>query len=333
MQTSISFFNNKGGVGKTTLACNFAAHASKIGHSVTVIDCDPQANATQLLLASDDWESIYNAPDRGESQSILEPLKIIRDGDSAINPKIPSIKSRRFGVDVLPGHPSLAQVEDIFSSAWTDFRGGTKGAARRTLWARELRKHIKTDLVVFDMSPSLGALNRSVLIGSDYFVTPVEADLFSLYALENIGTWLFEWATVFEKAAREFAETDIFDDLQSALQIKNGWAGYTVQQYVSRKSSGVVRDIKSYDRYKAQIPDRARGLEVFKSEHAEKLEIGIVPNMFFMIPMAQTAHSPIFKLEKNDGLRGGQPGQRDKYVEQLDAIFTNIIVNTGLDNA
>lgn len=333
MQTAISFFNNKGGVGKTTLACNFAAHASKIGHSVTVIDCDPQANATQLLLASDDWESVYNAPDRGESQSILEPLKIIRDGDSAINPSIPTIESRRFGVDVLPGHPSLAQVEDIFSSAWTDFRGGTKGAARRTLWARELRKHIKTDLVVFDMSPSLGALNRSVLIGSDYFVTPVEADLFSLYALENIGTWLFEWATVFEKAAKEFNETNIFDDLQSALQIKNGWAGYTVQQYVSRKSSGVVRDIKSYDRYKAQIPDRAKGLEVFKSEHAKKLEIGIVPNMFSMIPMAQTAHSPIFKLEKNDGLRGGQPGQRDKYVEQLDAIFTNILVNTGLDNA
>lgn len=52
-----------------------------------------------------------------------------------------------------------------------------------------------------------------------------------------------------------------------------------------------------------------------------------------MIPMAQTVHSPISGLDKEDGLRGGQPGQRDKYIEQLDAIFTNILTNIGLHNA
>lgn len=333
MQTAISFFNNKGGVGKTTLACNFAAYAGQQGYSVTVIDCDPQANATQLLLPTDEWERIYTANDKGESKSILEPLKIIRDGDSSINPNIPLTKSPRFDVEILPGHPSLAQVEDIFSSAWTDFRGGTKGAARRTLWAREIRKNINANLIVFDMSPSLGALNRSVLIGSDYFVTPVEADLFSLYALENIGTWISEWSRVFDSATDQFNGYDIIDDLTSALQVRYGWAGYTVQQYVSRTSAGQVRSIKSYDRYKSQIPERAQSLEVFRSAQAENLEIGIVPNMFSMIPMAQTVHSPISGLDKEDGLRGGQPGQRDKYIEQLDAIFTNILTNIGLHNA
>ena len=297
---------------------------------MSVVDCDPQVNATQLLLETDDWESIYKAPDRGESRSILEPLAIIRDGDSSIKDDVPIVESPRFKVQVLPGHPSLAQVEDIFSSAWTDFRGGTKGAARRTLWARELRKHIATDLVVYDLSPSLGALNRSVLIGSDYFVTPVEADLFSLYALENIGTWMSDWVAVFEKAADGFVDTTISIDLQSALQIKTGWAGYTIQQYVSRTRDGIVRSIKSYDQYKAQIPERAKGLITFRSEHAKELNIGVVPNMFSMIPMAQAAHSPISELDKNDGLRGGQPGQRDGYVAQLQCIFSNILTNAGL---
>jgi cobyrinic acid ac-diamide synthase len=335
MQTAISFFNNKGGVGKTTLACNFAAYAHKIGYSVTVVDCDPQANATQLLLTTDDWESIYTADDQGESQSILEPLKIIRDGDSSIHPDIPIVESKRFGVNVLPGHPALAQVEDIISSAWGEFRGNAEGngGARRTLWAKNLRKHINSDLIVFDMSPSLGALNRSVLIGSDYFVTPVEADLFSLYALENIGTWLSKWTKDFERASQEYVNTNVIDDLRSALQIRNGWTGYTVQQYVSRTSAGVIRNIKSYDRYKSQIPERAKGLEGFKSENTTKIEIGIVPNMFAMIPMAQAAHSPISDLKKEDGLRGTQPAQRDKYVEQLDAIFANILANMGLKNA
>ena len=329
-QTAISFFNNKGGVGKTTLACNFAAYAGQHGFSVAVVDCDPQANATQLLLPTEVWERIYSAEDKGESQSILKPLSIIRNGDSSIDEDFSLTASPRFKVQTLPGHPSLAQVEDIFSAAWTDFRGGTIGAARRTLWARELRKHIDADLVVFDMSPSLGALNRSVLIGSDYFVTPVEADLFSLYALENIGTWISDWSKVFDTAANQFNDSGIIDDLASALQVRYGWAGYTVQQYVSRNSAGQTRSIKSYDRYKAQIPERARSLETLRSTFARTLEIGIVPNMFSMIPMAQTAHAPIAELGKDDGLRGGQPGQRDNYVERLDTIFSTILCNIGL---
>ena len=180
------------------------------------------------------------------------------------------------------------------------------------------------------MSPSLGALNRSVLIGSDYFVTPVEADLFSLYALENIGTWMSKWTEDYVKALQEYERSDIIDDLRSALRIRNGWAGYTVQQYVSRTSAGVVRDIKAYDRYKSQIPTRAKVLDGFRSVHANQLEIGIIPNMFAMIPMAQAVHSPISDLRKEDGLRGAQPAQRDKYVGQLDDIFANILTNIGL---
>ena len=56
---SLAFFNNKGGVGKTTLSCNMAFYfASAKGQRVLVIDCDPQCNATQLLLPDNIWEDL-----------------------------------------------------------------------------------------------------------------------------------------------------------------------------------------------------------------------------------------------------------------------------------
>lgn len=50
---TLSFFNNKGGVGKTTLSTNVAYNFSRLGYRVLYVDCDPQCNATQLLLSEE----------------------------------------------------------------------------------------------------------------------------------------------------------------------------------------------------------------------------------------------------------------------------------------
>lgn len=69
---TIAFFNNKGGVGKTTLACNFASWLSrKHDKKVIVIDCDPQANATQLSLSNEQWDNIYEDINRSDSETLL----------------------------------------------------------------------------------------------------------------------------------------------------------------------------------------------------------------------------------------------------------------------
>ncbi len=136
---SIAFFNNKGGVGKTTLACNFAAYlAKKEAQSVIVIDCDPQANATQLLLDESVWESIYEDKKAAEEKTVLRALKSIRAGDSSIDPAVTLQGAPRFAVKVLAGHPSLSVIEDRLSSSWGEFLAGTLGGARRSLWARQL---------------------------------------------------------------------------------------------------------------------------------------------------------------------------------------------------
>ncbi len=57
---SIAIFNNKGGVGKTTLLCNLAAFlATERRRKVLVVDADPQCNATQLTFDDEETEELY----------------------------------------------------------------------------------------------------------------------------------------------------------------------------------------------------------------------------------------------------------------------------------
>jgi len=55
---SLAMFNNKGGVGKTTLTCNLASYiALEFNKRILVVDCDPQCNSTQLIMGVEEAPS------------------------------------------------------------------------------------------------------------------------------------------------------------------------------------------------------------------------------------------------------------------------------------
>ena len=332
--TAIAFFNNKGGVGKTTLACNFAAHLARDkGQRVVVVDCDPQANATQLLLDDNSWEAIYEDRVASGERTVLRALREIRAGDSTVVAEVELHHADRFQVRVIAGHPSLSIVEDQLSSSWGEFLAKRLGGVRRSLWVRQLVRalHAEADVFLFDLGPSLGALNRSVLMGCDFFVTPVAADLFSLYALENIGEWLRLWLDEYEEAYERLDGNGAKAfDVPMKLPIAQGWSGYSVQQYVAKSTGGRLRGVKAYDRYRNQIPERAARLEGLRVPRMAFLELGIVPNMFSMVPLAQAAHAPVVDLKPADGVRGAQVTQQGRYVEQLTEMFERLCTNINL---
>lgn len=334
---SLVFFNNKGGVGKTTLACNMAAHIAKdAGLSVLVIDLDPQCNATQLLLSDKQWDGLYGNRLKSTRRTVLKVLRHIRAGDSAIDDDLDILSSRRFGVDVLPGHPSLSMVEDRLSSSWVEFQAGTPGGARRSMWVSSLVAATTYDLVVLDVGPSLGALNRTVLLGSDGFVTPMAADLFSLYALDNIGDWIKAWARDYRRGYQSIAEAEIeLDDvdLPDEPSVLSGFVGYTVQQYVTKAMGGASRSVNAYERYRRQIPERAETLTGLAFPKVTEPDLGVVPNMFSMIPLAQAVHAPIRELTTRDGLRGAQVSQQERYVERLEQIASRLMENLGVERS
>jgi len=331
MSTAVAFFNNKGGVGKTTLACNFAAWEAAAGKSVLIVDLDPQCNSTQLVLSEDEWETIYEDRARSERKTVMGLLRHFRAGESTLDLEAiaNTVRSVRFGVDVLPGHPSLSIFEDLLSDAWGGLKSGEPAGARRSMWLRSLRNAYEDryDLVVIDVSPSLGAINRSVLVGSDTFVTPMAPDLFSLYALDNITTWFERWLSEYHRGRTE-AESELtsigYDvALPDPLPIQHGFIGYTVQQYVSRSSGGEIRQTEAYEQHRREIPDRAQALSAL-SGFAGAIDLGTIPNMFSMIPLAQGCHAPIADLKKDDGLRGAQLSQQERYIEQLDKVFSRM---------
>lgn len=160
------------------------------------------------------------------------------------------------------------------------------------------------------------------------------ADLFSLYALDNIGSWMKAWIRDYERAARTVSEEndDIMENgvLPKTPDVADGYVGYTVQQYVTKNTGGHLRSVNAYDRYRRQIPERAESLEQYRAERADDLDLGVVPNMFSMIPLAQAKHAPIADLTTADGVRGAQVNQQARYVKRLNEIGVRLAENLGL---
>ena len=337
MLGSICFFNNKGGVGKTTLACNVAAFLAenhKLG--VLVVDADPQCNATQLILSDDLTSALYEqgSSEFGSLQTVLQPIMA---GDatiaSDISPATPA--TNRFGVSVIPGHPQIALLEDALSQNWTTFLGGGLGGARVSNWNTQLvRKLSKTyDIIIYDVGPSLGALNRSILIGVDYFLSPMGCDIFSLIGIKNIAQWLEKWHKNYDQAYQRCLEdhpTVKQYDVHETSARMSRFLGYTVQQYITKTIRDEKRATGAYETILKQIPAeiesslgdvRANGLA------KDDVRLGDVPHMYSLVPLAQTARAPIHGLTSKDGLSGGQYSQQREYIAFIGALSDSLMKN------
>lgn len=324
---TISFFNNKGGVGKTTLTGNIAAYfALEKQKRVLVVDCDPQCNITQFILGDTKTIDLY-WPSHGEkeetkSKTVLDLVAPIISGDAEINSKIRPLRSsaNRFGVDLLPGHPRFSTFEDELSSAWSELPTGKAGGFRRTNWLYSYLTSIKDDydLVFIDVSPSLGALNRSVLLSSSYFITPLGADAFSVLGIRNISRWMKGWMEYYEVGLEQSERLNPNGlsayDIQKTLEIKNGFLGYTLQQYIAKAKGGVKRPTKAYERIIQDIPNEiSQHLQSFNAPSNEDPHLGDVPNLYSLIPLAQSVNAPIVALGSSDGLVGNQYSQARSY--------------------
>lgn len=340
---SISMFNNKGGVGKTTLTCNIASYfARQMNLRVLVVDCDPQCNATQLIMGENFATDFYwNGKANDSITTIRDILAPIGDGDSHISDDIKPIlgSKNRFGVDVLPGHPSFSVIEDRLGAAWHELLGGDIGGIRKTNWSVALTSHLKSsyDVVFFDLGPSLGSINRCVLIGCDFFLTPMGADIFSILGVKNIATWIDRWLDLYRNSVQLCEERNPgrLKEYPVTLEptIAHGYLGYTMQQYIAKSKEGERIPTARYENILKLVPPVINeclmgflkpGLTL------EQAKLGDVPHLYSLIPLGQSNAAPILELRSSDGLVGSQYRQRDDYEKIIRSVCDRIAANVGL---
>jgi cellulose biosynthesis protein BcsQ len=219
---AISIFNNKGGVGKTTLTFHLAHALAHMGHRTLAIDLDPQCNLTILGMEEetlhevwlkedvfvDDFQAARNQQTPkdfdalvSETRSVHFLLKPAEDGASEIG-RLPPPFPLASNLDLIPGRLSLYLYEDKIAGRWSDVYQGDPLAIRTIMKPRELaeayaRQH-GYEFVIMDTSPSLGALNKVIISTADGFVIPCMPDMFSLYGVRNIGNALAVWKKQFD---------------------------------------------------------------------------------------------------------------------------------------
>jgi cellulose biosynthesis protein BcsQ len=245
---AVGFFTNKGGVGKTTLLCNVAGYLGKENSKrILIVDADPQSNATQYVFPDEMIGEIY---DQRLHQTIYDFIKPVELGKGFAD-SLPIVRSENFGCDVVLGDPRLALMEDVLASDWSG--DSTRGLRTTFLFRQLLSKCAHYDYVFFDMGPSLGSINRSVLLACDFFVIPISIDIFSVRAVENISAWLRNWQ---RKLSLKLASIEDQSELEIAdIAVRLQMVGYVNQQYTAKRdSSGERRAVRAFEKIMKDIP-------------------------------------------------------------------------------
>ena len=190
----ITIYNHKGGVGKTTLTVNIAFALSSLGKNVLLVDSDPQCNLTSYLLADDVVDDLLNYSSHKNGKTIWSAVQPVVNGTSSV--RLVNLTDIR-DIALLPGDIRLSEFEEFLGDAWADGFKRRKGALQATssigYLISNLSQQRNFDFIFYDTGPNIGALNRVLLLDSDFFIVPVACDLFSTRALSTLGQTIKKW--------------------------------------------------------------------------------------------------------------------------------------------
>lgn len=324
---TIAFFNNKGGVGKTSLVYHLSWMYADLGLSVVAADLDPQANLTSMFLDDDRLESLWPDDDHGETvYGAIQPL-LEGTGDVAQ----PHVEDVAPGLGLIVGDLKLSSAEDELSSQWPAAADRKQRAFRvlSAFWRviQRASRERNADVVLIDVGPNLGALNRTVLVAAEYVAIPLAPDLYSLQGLRNLGPTLRSWR-------REWGERLEKNPLKD-IELPEGRmtpAGYILMQHAVR----LDRPVKAYARWMARIPDVYResvldepvqpSVSVDRDPHC----LSTLKHYRSLMPLAQEARKPMFFLKAADGAIGGHAAAAHDCYRDFQALALKIADRCGV---
>ena len=357
----VSLFNNKGGVGKTTLAFHLSCALAEMGKRVLMIDMDPQCNLTLCCMNQEAlqgiWEpendfidDFHNAKEKiGEKdfcklltkpRSVHFLLKPTEDGidDLSLLPPLFHISEN---LELLPGRITINQYENRISERWSGLYMGDPLSIRTIVNIRSIAMQYANennfDFVIIDTSPSLGMLNKVIISTVDGFLIPALPDMFSLYGIRNIGNSLRQWKKEFDTFYRLISE----EKRSKFPDVFVRFLGYTI--YNAKKYEGhPPYDLAiAHQNYVQEIPSVinqyiSEEVRLHLSEEQVKEPIGGVSVMHThntFPSMSQKYHCAIWQVPSVNGLeevdRHTIRGNKTKYEETKDKYIE--FANSFLD--
>ena len=303
---TIAFFNNKGGVGKTSLVYHLAWMFADRGLRVVAVDLDPQANLSAMFLNEDRLEELW--PDDKHPNTIFGAVQpILRGIGDIADPHLEQITER---LGLVVGDLGLSRFEDKLSDAWPRCHNRDEAAFRvMTAFHRVVERAVEiqqADLALIDVGPNLGAINRAAIIASEHVVLPLASDLFSLQGLKNLGPTLREWRSGWKELLGKAP-------IDSSLSLPSGDiepSGYVIMQHGMRDS----RPVQAYQRWMDKIPGVYRESVLDKPStslppvSSDPFCLATLRHYRSLMPMAMEARKPMFFLKPADGAIGSHMG-------------------------
>lgn len=277
-----------------------------LGHSVLAVDLDPQSNLTSIFLDESELERLW--PEGKHPDTILGSVDPLIESLGDIQPPKPIRMASK--LSIIAGDLGLSTFEDRLSEGWSkclDDKPAIAGDGFRVVTAfhRVMESAAESDhseLVLIDVGPNIGAMNRAALVAADFVVIPLGADLFSLQGLRNLGPTLRDW--------RQGWKTRQSGKVPSGLSLPSGQMmplGYVLLNPSVREN----RPVKSYLKWANRIPQtyatQVLGEVTPTSDAAEddSNQLAMLKHFKSLMPMAQDARKPMFHLTAADGAIGG----------------------------
>jgi cellulose biosynthesis protein BcsQ len=326
----LTFFNNKGGVGKTSLVYHLSWMFSELGKRIVAIDLDPQANLTSAFLPDEQLEALWDTDtDSDVADTIYKCVRPLTKVGDILEPQAKAINEF---LTLVPGDLSLASFEGRLSEEWP--KSVDSGELYRpfriltAFWqvAQMAAKKHQADLILADVGPNLGAINRSALISSDHVVIPLGADSFSLQGLRNLGPTLRSWRTDWNKRLANWPSPE-FGLPSGTMQP----AGYIVLQHTERLS----RPVKAYNKWADRIPNSYRNHVLDAPSEDVSLEsdpycLARLKHYRSLVPMAQEIRKPIFHLTAANGAIGSHSYAVTDARKDFNALTLKIAQRIGI---
>lgn len=156
---SIAFYNNKGGVGKTTSVIN-VAYQLAADKKVLVIDMDGQSNSSRFFA---------DEPKAGLEQALTKLM---------IAPDIALCPTRYPNIDVLTATPALNEIVSLFYALPED--------TQRENVEKLLSFSDKYYYILVDLPPALNKITERVISSCDYVFVPIELSSFAIQGISTV---------------------------------------------------------------------------------------------------------------------------------------------------